>query len=73
MAPGFISLTETERIAVLRSYDVLDTACDDVFDGLVRLAARLASCPIAFVSLVDATRQWFKARCGVDMIETPRE
>ena len=29
--------------------------------------------PIALVSLVDANRQWFKARCGLDATETSRD
>ena len=29
--------------------------------------------PVAFVSLVDADRQWFKSRQGLDVQETPRE
>ena len=35
--------------------------------------AASAACgvPIALVSLVDAERQWFKARAGVDLTQTP--
>jgi PAS domain S-box-containing protein len=29
--------------------------------------------PVALISLVDAERQWFKARLGLDLSETPRE
>ena len=42
------------------------------FDRLVSLAARLFNVPIALVSLVDDERQWFKARCGLDVEQTPR-
>ncbi|HEY4253744.1 MAG TPA: sensor domain-containing diguanylate cyclase [Roseomonas sp.] len=65
--------TEAERLQSLRSYDVLDTACEASFDELTRLAARIAGSPIALVSLVDADRQWFKARIGVDAEETSRD
>lgn len=64
---------EMERLATLRSYAVLDTACEASFDDIARLAARLLRTPIAAVSLVDADRQWFKARVGLDIAETPRE
>lgn len=63
---------EAERLAALASYDVLDTACEDTFDDITRMAARVTGCPIALISLVDAKRQWFKARHGLDLAETPR-
>ncbi len=63
---------EAHRLAVLRSYDVLDTECEDTFDDITRLAARLTDCPTALISLVDADRQWFKARHGLAVSETPR-
>jgi signal transduction histidine kinase len=43
-----------------------------VFDGLARAAAKLMGTPMALVTLLDETRQWFKARCGLDLPETPR-
>jgi len=61
------------RVAALHSYDVLDTDSEQVFDDLVRLAAEMTESPIALVSLVDAERQWFKARFGLEARETPRE
>lgn len=66
-------LNEAERLAALQTYDVLDTACEAAFDNIARLAARLTGCPIALVSLVDADRQWFKARHGLTTTETPRD
>ena len=64
---------ETGRLAALRSYAVLDTPPEAAFDDLVRLAATIAGTPVALVSLVDADRQWFKAKYGIDVPETPRE
>jgi PAS domain S-box-containing protein len=63
---------ETERLAALRRYQILDTAQEPAFDRIVRLAALLLDVPIALISLVDADRQWFKARYGLDVPETPR-
>ena len=65
--------TEIERLAALHSYEVLDTASEAVFDELVAFTARLTGSPIALISLLDSERQWFKARFGLDIIETPRE
>jgi diguanylate cyclase (GGDEF)-like protein/PAS domain S-box-containing protein len=64
---------ERERLLSLRSYSVLDTEPEASFDGLVKAASVIAGTPIALVSLVDAERQWFKAKVGVDATETPRE
>jgi len=52
---------------------VLDTDAEERFDRLTRLAARLLDVPIALVSLIDADRQWFKSRVGLDVVETPRD
>ncbi len=68
-----MNLTEGQRLAVLRSMGVLDTAPEEDFDELVRLAARIAGVPTALVSLVDADRQWFKARVGSDLCQTGRD
>lgn len=63
---------ESERLAVLQDLKVLDTPDETHFDAVCRTAQVLFSTPIAFVSLVDKNRQWFKARCGIDVKETPR-
>ena len=64
---------EQDRLAALRRYDVLDTAPEENFDELTGFASRLCGAPIALISLVDANRQWFKARVGLDDSETPRD
>ena len=64
---------EDERLAALRSFEVLDTEPDAAFDDLTRIAARVCGAPVALVSLVDSDRQWFKARCGSDASEMPRD
>jgi diguanylate cyclase (GGDEF)-like protein/PAS domain S-box-containing protein len=64
---------EQERLALLHTLDLLDTPAEPVFDRVVRLASRLLGVPVAAFSLVDADRQWFKAKVGLAMSETPRE
>lgn len=51
----------------------MDTPAEERFDQIVRLAAFVAGTPIALLSIVDSTRQWFKARVGLQVSETPRE
>ena len=56
---------ETERLAALRRYDVLDTLPEQAFDDLTQLAAYICEAPIAVISLVEQDRQWFKSRVGL--------
>ncbi len=53
-----------ERLTALRRADLLDTPPEEAFDQLTGLAARLLDAPIAFVSLVDKDRQFFKSCIG---------
>ncbi len=64
---------EAKRLATLREYDILDTAPEEAFDRITRLAQSALRVPIALVSLVDENRQWFKSRVGLEPQETPRE
>lgn len=61
-------------MAALRALEVLDTAPEAAFDALVRTAALVCGAPIALLSLIDAERQWFKAKVGLPGVaETPRD
>ena len=68
-----LPLCEPARILALYLLDVLDTESDPACDAIVALAARICAIPIALISLVDTNRQWFKARHGLDVSETPIE
>lgn len=63
---------EAERLRALRRYQVLDTPPEAAFDDVAMLASQICGTPIALVTLVDASRQWFKARVGLAVPETPR-
>ncbi len=64
---------EATRIETLRALSILDTAPEERFDRLTRLAKRLFDVPMALVSLVDADRQWFKSCIGLEATETARD
>ena len=64
---------ESERLATLRAYKILDTPPEPAIDDLTFLAAHICQAPIAYVSLVDEQRLWFKSRIGFDMVEVPRD
>ncbi|WP_419252737.1 PAS domain S-box protein [Caulobacter sp. ErkDOM-YI] len=64
---------ELLRLNALRAYRVLDTEADAAIDRLAGLAGNLFATPIALVSLVDEERQWFKAKVGLEVSETPRD
>ncbi|MDX2055004.1 MAG: ATP-binding protein [Polyangiaceae bacterium] len=68
-----MSVSETRRLAALADYRVLDTPEEVAFDNITEMSARLFEVPIALVSFVDSTRQWFKAHTGLAIRETPRE
>jgi GAF domain-containing protein len=64
---------EKKRLNVLWQYEVLDTVPEEVFDDLTELAARICEAPIALITLVDKSRQWFKSKVGISLTETSRD
>lgn len=68
-----IPADEDERLQALRQLLILDTPPEERFDRIVAFAAQEFDMPIALISLVDARRQWFKARVGLDAEETGRD
>jgi excisionase family DNA binding protein len=73
-APNYpVSDDEGARLAALAASGLVDTDEEARFDRIVRLAAMVTGSPIAMVSLLTSTRQWFKARVGVEPRETSRD
>lgn len=64
---------EAARLNALRRYAILDTAPEQPFDDLTKLAAHVCGTPIAAISLIDADRQWFKSKVGLTATETSRD
>jgi GAF domain-containing protein len=73
MKNALLPTNETERLAALKEYHILDSGTEQSYDDITALAAHICEAPIAMVSLVDETRQWFKSRLGVEQQQTPRE
>ena len=67
-----IPQTETDRLRALRSYKILDTKPEERFDELTQLAAIICGVPMSLITLIDADRQWFKSKVGLEINETPR-
>lgn len=65
--------TEQARQRTLDGYHLLDTLPEASYDDIVRIASQLCGVPSALISLVDGDRQWFKARVGLDIRQTPRD
>ena len=63
---------ERMRLEALASHDVDSLANNDALKRITDFAAALCDAPIALVSLVDAERQSFLARTGLDTSSTPR-
>ena len=59
----------------LREYGILDTPPEAVYDDIAHVCAGVCDTPIALITLIDGTRNWFKARVGVgeELTESPRD
>lgn len=62
---------QDQRLALLHSYEILDTDPERDFDEIAQLAAQICGTSISVVNFIDADRQWFKAETGLGVRETP--
>lgn len=63
---------EEFRLAALHALPLLDTAADPDFDAVVQIGQTLFGVQSCVITLIDAERQWFKARAGFSDSEGPR-
>ncbi|MGJ8653895.1 MAG: GAF domain-containing sensor histidine kinase [Opitutaceae bacterium] len=68
-----IPFNESARLKALQDLEILDTPPEPSYDEIVELVAQICEVPIALISLIDHSRQWFKAKVGLDVDETARE
>jgi GAF domain-containing protein len=65
--------SEIDRLAALKRYRILDTAPEQAFDDVTKLAAFICGTPISLMTLIDRERQWFKSKLGLKLSQTSRE
>ena len=64
---------ESQRLKALHDYGIMDTPAEPEFDDITALAAEICGTPIALISLIDETRQWFKSKVGLATPQTSRD
>ena len=67
-----IPIDEKKRLSALKSTKLLDTLPEASFDTLTGLAQKICGTPIALITLLDESRQWFKSNIGLPMSQTSR-
>jgi signal transduction histidine kinase len=63
---------EKERLEALKSYQLLDTLPEKVFDDLSFLASQICEAPSALINLIDYERYWPKANFNLDITQGSR-
>lgn len=71
-APYPVGANEARRLAAVHRSGILDSAPEEEMDNLAQITALSLSMPIALITVLSEDRQWFKARVGLDISETPR-
>lgn len=66
-------MSEIDRLAALRSFNIIGAPANPVLDAAARLAAKLFACPITAVTLIDDDTQWLAARTGLAVCSTTRQ
>lgn len=57
-------VADPRRLAAVRRLDLVDTAEEEAFDFMTRLARTLVDVPASFLSIVEADRDFYKSSAG---------
>ncbi|MGN6645167.1 MAG: sensor histidine kinase [Cytophaga sp.] len=68
-----IPANEAERLQALREYSILDSLPEKDFEDITRIASEICQTPISLITLIDADRQWFKSKVGIDHTGSSRD
>ena len=64
---------ERSRLESLRSFRILGTSCEQVFDDIAHLASHICDASVAVIAFIEEQRVWFKAKIGLELNEIPRD
>ncbi|PWK34289.1 GAF domain-containing protein [Cupriavidus plantarum] len=67
-----VAADEARRLLAVERSGLVDTAPETAYDRITWLAAQTLSAPVALMTVLTPTRQWFKSRHGLEMSESPR-
>ncbi len=67
-----VAFDETERQRALDALHIVGSLPEPAYDDIVKVAAAVCGTPMALVTLIDRDRQWFKARTGLEGVQTER-
>lgn len=72
MTAAPMPLNEQKRLKELYSLELLDTPYEEEFDEIVKIASKICDAPMSVVTLLDSQRQWFKAKYGIENLDSSR-
>lgn len=64
---------ELERLAAVKSYNLLDTLPEADYDNITELVASICNIPIALITVLDENRNYFKSHYGIPFNQTARD
>ncbi|HSJ66280.1 MAG TPA: ATP-binding protein [Anditalea sp.] len=64
---------EKERLKELLSMEIMNSGREEQFDDIAALASNICKAPISLLAFVDETKQYFKAKIGMQEEQTDRK